>query len=83
MTPADLQLKVVMMLMEATVCRGASLIGQLRRSYVRIEKDERGRKVARIRGNATTKTMQGYKDDYKPLDVLICGNFEVTSSRGT
>ena len=63
--------------MEATVCRGASLISQLRRSYIKIEYDEQGRKVVRIKGNASTKTMQGYSEGYKPLNVVINGNFEV------
>ena len=75
--PSDLQLKVVVMLMETTVARGASLVSQLRRSYVRIEHDELGRKVVRIKGNASTKTLQGYSEGYKPLDVVINGNFEV------
>ena len=77
LNPADLQLKVVVMLMEATVARGANLVSQLRRSYVKIEHDQLGRKVVRIKGNASTKTLQGYSEGYKPLDVVINGNFEV------
>ena len=77
LNPADLQLKVVVMLMEATVARGANLVSQLRRSYVKIEHDQLGRKVVRIKGNASTKTQQGYSEDYKALDVVINGHFEV------
>ena len=57
--PSDLQLKVVVMLMEATVARGASLVSQLRRSYVRIEHDEMGRKVCGSRVTPPPRRCKG------------------------
>lgn len=77
MEPKHLQLKVNAILLENTVARGKDCIQQIRRRYVKVEVDEEGREVVRIRGNVHKKTMQGRADDFKPLDVVVHGQAEV------
>ena len=59
------------------MARGKDCIQQIRRRYVKVEVDEEGREVVRIRGNVHKKTMQGRADDFKPLDVVVHGQAEV------
>ena len=51
--------------------------GQIHRSYLTIEHNNKGRKIARILGNVRRKTMQGRSADYRPLDVKVFGELEV------
>ena len=65
-------------ILEGTSGRGVAMQAQIRRSMVKVDRDQKGRKNIRIRGNVTRKTMQGRSDNYAPLDKNIHGEFEVT-----
>ena len=75
--PEELSLRVFLILLEHTVARGSSTPSQIRRSYISIQHDEKGRKIVRILGNIRRKTMQGRSADYRPLDVTVFGELEV------
>ena len=63
--------------LEGTSGRGVAMQAQIRRSMVKVSRDQKGRKTVRIRGNVTRKTMHGRSDNYAPLDKQIHGEFEV------
>ena len=44
-----------------------------------IEMGKQGEKVAKIRGNAKKKTMQGRSSNFEPMDVAISGKEEVAT----
>ena len=75
--PEELSLRVFLILLEHTVARGSTTPSQIRRSYISIQHDDKGRKIARILGNVHRKTMQGRSADYRPLDVTAFGELEV------
>ena len=75
--PEELSMRVFLILLEHTVARGSTTPSQIRRSYVTIQHDDKGRKIARILGNIRRKTMQGRSADYRPLDVTVFGELEV------
>ena len=64
--------------MEATVGRGVSLSSQIRRSFVKVEHDTKGRRYVRIHGYVIRKTMQGRSNNYAPLNEIVYGEMEVT-----
>ena len=64
-------------LTDATCTRGVGALRQVRRSYVKIVKDEKGLDVVRLRGYVNTKNNQGRAINYKPMDKTIYGQYEV------
>ena len=75
--PEELSQKVFLILLETTVARGASTPGQIRRSYLSLQHDHKGRREVRVHGNARRKTMPGRAADYRAIDVTVYGKLEV------
>ena len=75
-SPADLQEKVRAVLTDATCTRGVNAL-QVRRSYIKVLKDDKGRDMIRVRGYVNTKNNQGRGVNYQPLDKTIYGVYEV------
>ncbi len=65
------------MLTDATCTRGVGALQQVRRSYIKITKDEKGRDTVRVRGYVNTKNNQGRSVNYTPMDKTIYGQYEV------
>ena len=65
------------MLTDATCTGGVGALQQVRRSYVKLMKDDKGRDVVRLRGYVNTKTNQGRAVNYTPMDKTIYGQYEV------
>ena len=76
-SPAELQEKVGAVLTDATCTRGVNALQQVRRSYIKVLKDDKGRDMIRVRGYVNTKNNQGRGVDYQPLDKTIYGGYEV------
>ena len=75
--PEELYLRVFLILLEHTMARGNTTPSQIRRSYITIQHDKNGKKIARVLGNVRRKTMMGRSADYRLLDVKVFGNLEV------
>ena len=65
------------MLTDATCTRGVGALQQVRRSYLKIIKDEKGREMVRVQGYVNPKNNQGRAVNYTPLDKTIYGEYEV------
>ena len=65
------------MLTDATCTRGVGALRQIRRSYVKVKKDDNGLDVVRLRGYVSSKNNQGRAVNYKPMDKTIYGQYEV------
>ena len=50
---------------------------QVRRSYIKVLKDDKERDMIRVRGYVNTKNNQGRGVDYQPLAKTIYGGYEV------
>ena len=74
--PADLQLRVAAIVIEALVARGTACFQQIRRQYLNAEEED-GKQVIRIKGNVVRKTLPGRAADYEPINVVIYQEEEV------
>ena len=72
--PADLQLRVAAIVIEALVARGTACFQQIRRRYLNAEEED-GKQVIRIKGNVVRKTLPGRAADYEPINVVISTAF--------
>ena len=64
------------MLTDATCTRGVGALRQIRRSHVKVKKDDNGLDVVRLRGYVNTKNNQGRAVNYKPMDKTIYGQID-------
>ena len=79
--PDHLNLIVGTALLEADVSRGTTVLGQIRRNYIRETNDETGKSMIVVKGNVERKTSRGNSKAFKPMDFKIRGEHEVKAIR--
>ena len=79
--PEELLLIVGTAFLEADISRGTAVLGQIRRSFVSVQADDRGKHYITVKGNTRRKTNNGNSKKYKPMNFKIVGELEVKRSR--